>query len=72
MGPRKYWHSEKVPLQCTAIPEMVARLLVAKMLRKDSGLGRSACGQLKRATYVGAPSSIGGGCSRLPTASGGK
>lgn len=44
VGPRWDWLSEKVLLQCVAIPEMLGRSWVAKMLRKDSGLGRSACG----------------------------
>lgn len=44
VSPRRDWFSEKILLQCVAIPEMLGRSWVAKMLKKGSGLGRSACG----------------------------
>lgn len=71
VGPKRDWLSEKVPLQWVATHKMLERSWVAKMLWKENGLGKSACGQLKMATYAGDPSSTRCGCSRLPTASAG-
>jgi hypothetical protein len=44
VGPKRDWLSEKVPLQYVATPEMLERSWVVKMLWKDNGLGKSACG----------------------------
>lgn len=71
VGRKRDWLPENVPLQCVATPEILGKSWVAKTLWKDSGLGKSVCGQPKTAMSSGAPSSTRCGCSRLPTASAG-